>query len=147
MQLTSPAFANNQPIPDKYSCNGANISPPLAISQVPAGAQTLALIVDDPDAASGTWIHWLVWNIIPSTTSIAENTIPTGAVEGTTSFGKPGYGGPCPPNPPVHHYRFKLYALDTLLDISANSKVVDLQAAMSGHVLETTVLIGTYQKS
>src|SRR5260370_33348157 len=116
MNISSPAFANNQPIPDKYTCTGDNINPPLEFSHIPAQAKSLVLMVDDPDAPSGLWVHWTIFNMPPSITHIAENTKPETGTEGITSFGKPGYGAPCPPLG-THRYFFKLYALDTTLTL------------------------------
>src|SRR5438874_13828697 len=114
MTLSSPAFANNGEMPKKYGCSasgGAAVSPPLTIAVVPQEAKSLALIVDDPDAPGGTFTHWVVWNIAPTTTSIAEGLPPAGASEGRSSSGKNGYAAPCPPSG-EHHYVFTLYALD-----------------------------------
>ena len=145
MKLTSPAFGNNQLIPKKYTCDGEDINPPLEISEVPEGAKSLVLIVDDPDAPMGTWDHWIVWNIDPATSLIEENSLPEGAVEGINSFGKQPYGGPCPPGG-THHYHFKLYALDTKLSLGASSKKRDVEKAMEGHILDWTDLVGLYQR-
>jgi hypothetical protein len=145
MTITSPAFKNNKHIPAKYTCDGENVNPPLEIKDVPGNAQSLVLISDDPDAPGGTWVHWTVWNIDPKTTEIAENSVPEGAVEGVTDFGKPGYGGPCPP-PGTHRYFFKLFALDTKLDLSENTTAKDLEAAMEGHIIEKAELIGLYRR-
>lgn len=131
LTLTSSAFANNGAIPSKYTCDGANVSPPLAISGVPTGTKSLALTVEDPDAPGGTFTHWVAWKIPPSTTSIAEAAHL--GTEEPNGFGKPGYGGPCPPNG-LHHYVFTLYAMG------------DEAPPSSGHVLAQTQLIGTYQK-
>lgn len=136
MKLTSPAFQNNAVIPARYTCDGENVNPPLTISEVPAGTQSLALIVHDPDAPRGNWTHWLLWNIDPATTSIAENSVPAGAVQGVTDFGSAAWGGPCPPSG-THRYIFTLYALDAKLDLSA----------MQGHILEEAELVGNYQRS
>lgn len=144
MKITSSAFDHEGDIPSKYTCDGANINPALAISEVPAQAKSLVLISDDPDAPAGTWVHWTVWNIDPGTTEIAENSAP-GGVEGVTNFGKPGYGGPCPPSG-THRYYFKLYALDTTLDLPASTDAKGLEAAMQGHVLAETVLMGRYSR-
>lgn len=141
MKLTSTAFTGE--IPPVYTCDGQNINPPLSISEVPAEAQSLVLIVDDPDAPRGDWVHWLVWNISPATTEISENSVP--GTEGTTDFGEIGWGGPCPPSG-VHRYFFKLYALDTSLDLPTSTTKADLLAAMEGHILVTNELIGTYQR-
>lgn len=144
MQITSPAFTNNQNIPAKYTCDGDDVNPPLVISEVPDKTQSLALVVSDPDAPSGNWIHWLLWNLDPKTTIIAENTPATGAVEGTNSFGKKSFGGPCPPSG-VHRYFFKLYALDTKLDLASTSRDKDFETAIVGHVLAKAELLGLYE--
>lgn len=145
MTISSPAFENNSQIPQKYTCDGQNTSPPLTISDVPEKAQSLVLIVDDPDAPAGTWTHWLVWNIDPKTTEIAENSLPSGALEGVTSFDKPGYGGPCPPSG-THRYYFKLYALSTKLDLSPQVDKAQLEEAMADHILERSEIVGLYSR-
>lgn len=145
MKLTSPVFTNNQSIPQKYTCDGQDISPPLQISEVPEGTASLVLIIDDPDAPMGTWDHWVVWNINPSTTSIEEDGVSEGAVQGMNSFGKQPYGGPCPPSG-THHYYFKLYALDTRLELDVSSKKKDVEVAMEGHILDRAELVGLYQR-
>jgi Raf kinase inhibitor-like YbhB/YbcL family protein len=144
MKLTSPAFENNQEIPSEYTCDGADISPELNIGDVPENAKSLALIMDDPDAPGGTWVHWVVWNIPPDTKKIAKDAEPEG-IQGTTSFGKQGYGGPCPPSG-THRYIFKLYALDTTLDLEEGSDKKELEAAMQGHIIEKTELTGPYKR-
>ncbi len=143
MQLTSPAFPANQTIPSLYTCDGDNVNPPLEMSGVPTNTQSLTLIVDDPDAPAGDWVHWLVWNIDPQITHLAENSVPAGAIQGTTDFGNNLYGGPCPPSG-THHYQFKVYALDIKLDLPPSAAKKDLEAAMAGHILAQTQLIGTY---
>lgn len=145
MKLTSSAFNNNQPIPSKYTCDGENVNPPLTILDVPSGTKNLALTVDDPDAPMGTWVHWILWNIDPKTSEIAENSVPAGSIQGMTNFGKPGYGGPCPPSG-THRYFFKLYALDTILSTLSSSKKEDLEKAFAEHVLDKTELIGLYNR-
>ena len=145
MKLTSPAFENNQSIPSKYTCDGEDINPPLQIDEVPEEAKSLVLIVDDPDAPMGTWDHWVVWNIDPSTSLIKENKVPEGAVEGKNDFGKNSYGGPCPPAG-AHHYHFKLYALDTKLELDSSSKKGEVEKSMEGHILDWVELIGLYQR-
>lgn len=145
MKLTSPAFENNQSIPSKYTCDGEDINPPLQIDEVPEGTKSLVLIVDDPDAPLGTWEHWIVWNINPSTSLIEENKVPEGAVEGKNDFGKNSYGGPCPPTG-THHYHFKLYALDKILELDSSSKKDALEKAMAGHILDWVELIGLYKR-
>jgi hypothetical protein len=143
MKLTSPVFSDNGVLPEKYGCHGIDINPPLEISDVPAAAKSLALVIDDPDAPGGSFIHWLVFNINPATASIAENSAPAEAVVGINSFGANNYGGPCPPSG-THRYVFKLYALDSALNLDAQSNVKKIISAMNGHVLEQTELIGAY---
>lgn len=145
MEIKSSVFKNNQYIPAKYTCDGDNINPPLEFSNVPSQAKSLVLIVDDPDAPSGTWVHWVVFNIDPKLKKIFENSAPSTAIEGITSFGRIGYGGPCPPSG-IHRYFFKLYALDTKLDLNKNANKNDVEAAMNGHVLATAELIGLYKR-
>ncbi len=145
MQLKSSAFADGGSIPSKYTCDGQDISPPLQISGVPDGAESLALVMDDPDAPTGTFDHWLVWNIPPDTTDIPEDTEPEG-VQGRTDFGNLGYGGPCPPSG-THTYRFKLYALDARLDLAEGARKADLESAMEGHILGQAGLNGKYSRS
>lgn len=146
MKITSSSFAHNQNIPPKYTCDGENINPPLQFSDIPADAKSLVLISDDPDAPMGTWVHWILWNIDPKTTEISEKSVPAGAIEGTTSFGETGYGGPCPPSG-VHRYFFKLYALDTKLDLPISVKKEDLEKAMQQHILASAEMIGLYTRS
>lgn len=145
MKLTSTAFETNGPIPSQYTCDGQNVSPQLVIGDVPPAAKSLALIVDDPDAPAGDWVHWLVWNIDPKTAEIREGAVPPGAVQGRTDFGNNRWGGPCPPSG-VHHYQFKLYALDATLDLPENAAKKDLEKAMEEHTVEQYTLVGTYQR-
>jgi hypothetical protein len=145
MKLTSPAFTQNNFIPAKYTCDGENINPTLLINDVPPKAQSLALIMDDPDAPMGTWVHWLVWNIDPKIKEIAENSVPADAIEGLTSFGKTGYGGPCPPSG-THRYFFKLYALDKKIDLTSKSKKDDLEKTIQGHIIDQAELVGLYRR-
>lgn len=145
MKLTSSAFENNQSIPSKYTCDGEDINPPLQISEVPEGAKSLVLIVDDPDAPMGTWVHWVVWNIDPSISLIEEDDVPEGGVEGLNDFGKNSYGGPCPPSG-THHYHFKLYALDKTLELDPSSKKEEVEKAMEGSILDWVELVGLYQR-
>jgi len=144
MELTSTAFVEQGRIPSQHTCQGADASPPLAIADVPGGAQSLALVVDDPDAPGGTWDHWVVWNIPPATAAIAEGAEPTG-VAGKNDFDVLGYRGPCPPSG-THRYVFKLYALDTMLPLKQGSRKRDLEKAMQGHILAQATLVGTYAK-
>jgi Raf kinase inhibitor-like YbhB/YbcL family protein len=150
MKLTSPAFGEGEMIPKKYTCDGDNLSPPLAWSGVPQNAQALALIADDPDAPSGTWVHWVVFNLRPGSAGLPEGITASrapeeAAVQGTNSFRKVGYGGPCPP-PGTHRYFFKLYALDGPLALAANATAQDVQAAIQGHVLAEGQLMGRYKR-
>lgn len=145
MKLESPAFEHNQKIPSKYTCDGKNINPPLKIESVPEATKSLVLIMDDPDAPRGTWVHWTLWNISPDTKEIPENSVPAGAVQGQTSFGKPGYGGPCPPSG-THRYFFKLYALDATLELSPQADRATLETAMEGRILDKAELIGLYSR-
>ncbi|MCJ7472289.1 MAG: YbhB/YbcL family Raf kinase inhibitor-like protein [Actinobacteria bacterium] len=143
LMIGSPAFRENEKIPAKFTCDADNVNPQLDISGVSQEAASLVLIVDDPDAPGGTWVHWTIWNIDPGTTSISENSVPSGAVEGVTDFGIPGYGGPCPPSG-THRYFFKLFAMDTTLDLDSSASAADLEAAIQGHVLDSVELIGLY---
>lgn len=145
MKLTSPAFTHNGVIPSEYTCDGNDLSPPLVISDVPANAKSLALIMDDPDAPVGTWDHWVVFDISPSTTQIPKGTEPQGTA-GRNSWGRKGYGGPCPPSG-THRYFFKLYALDTKLNLSEGATKKDLEKAMQGHIIAQAQLMGTYKRS
>ncbi len=131
MKVTSSAFQQGGNIPSKFTCDGANTSPPLQVSDVPSEAKSLVLIVDDPDAPSGLFTHWVVWNISAQTTTIAEGSTPKG-VQGTNDFGKSGYGGPCPPSG-AHRYYFRVFALDRELDLHSGAKRSQLDAAMKGH--------------
>ena len=144
MKLTSSVFQQGGDIPSKFSCDGANTSPPLQISDVPAAAKTLVLIVDDPDAPSGLFTHWLVWNLAPQTSTIAEGSASDG-VHGTNDFGKSGYGGPCPPSG-THRYYFRVFALDRKLDLAKGAKRSQLDAAMKGHVTAQGELMGRYSR-
>ena len=145
MKIASPQFKNNEEMPDKYGCKGTNINPPLIISDVPAGAKSLALIVDDPDAARGNWTHWVMFNIQPETREIAEGSVPAGAVQGTNDFGGANYGEPCPPFG-THRYIFKIYALDTMLDLSAQATKQDLEKAAVGHVSDRAEIVGLFTR-
>lgn len=145
MKLSSPAFQDSQSIPAEYACDGRNISPPLEIDAVPAGAKSLALIMDDPDAPHGTFVHWVVWNLPIFTTEISAGVLLESPCQGTTDFGLTGYGGPCPPSG-THRYFFKLYALDIMLDLAPGSSKSDLEKALEGHVQAYAQLMGTYQR-
>ena len=142
--VKSPAFENNNPIPAKYTCDGADVNPPLNIEGVPEEAKTLVLIVDDPDAPMGTFDHWVVWNIPAATRLIKENSVP--GKEGISSYGKHSYGGPCPPSG-THRYFFKVYALDAELDLKFSSTKRDVEKAMEEHVLAEGELVGLYSRN
>ena len=143
LTIKSIAFSQGGHIPKKYTCEGEDINPPLEIKGIPEKTKTLAIIVEDPDAPNGTFDHWLVWNIPPNE-PIAENHIP--GISGRNSFGKTGYGGPCPPSG-SHRYYFKIYALDINLDLLAGSDKKALQKAMQNHVLASGELMAHYKKS
>ncbi|MGB9601248.1 MAG: YbhB/YbcL family Raf kinase inhibitor-like protein [Limisphaerales bacterium] len=151
MQLKSSAFANGQPIPVKYTGQGKDISPPLEWSDAPAGTKSFAIISDDPDAPVGVWVHWVIYDIPANVTKLDENvptkeTLPTGAKQGINDFGNVGYGGPMPPPGKPHRYFFKLYALDTVLNLKPRASKQQLLRAMQGHILAQAELMGTYQR-
>jgi len=145
MKITSQAFSHNSFIPKKYTCDGENISPPLIITEAPANAKSLVLIVDDPDAPAGTWVHWVVFNIDPTIKEIGENSVPAGAILGKNDFGKLDYGGPCPPSG-THRYFFKIYTLDTTLNLPEGTTKAEAEKSMEGHVLDKEELVGLYKK-
>lgn len=145
MQLSSPAFAYGDDIPTKFTCDGENVNPPLVISEVPQEAKSLVLIVDDPDAPSGTWLHWSLWNIPMTTIEIKENSLPIGSITGTNDFNLTKYRGPCPPSG-THRYFFKLYALDNIINLPEGASLSELEEKMKNHILEEVELIGKYSK-
>lgn len=150
-ELTSSAFKHNANIPQKFTCQGEDVSPALSWGQAPEGTQSIALICDDPDAPMGTWVHWVLWNLPAETTSLEENisksdSLDNGAQQGITDFKRVGYGGPCPPPGNAHRYFFKLYALDTQLNLSNKATKADLEKAMEGHILANGELIGLYKR-
>lgn len=144
MTISSTAFENNGNIPAKYTCDGMDVNPPLRFDNVPE-ARSLALIVDDPDAPMGTWVHWVLWNIDPKTSEIREDSVPKGALQGINDFGKHDYGGPCPPSG-THRYFFKLYALDSTLNLDKNARKADVEKAMKGHILAQAQIVGLYRR-
>ena len=151
LTITSPGFPAEGMIPAKYTCAGANVSPPLSWTGVPAGTRTLALICDDPDAPGGTWVHWVIFNLPVTASTLVEKidtvpTLPNATRQGVNDFGKIGYGGPCPPPGKPHHYFFKLYALDARLSLKAGATKKDLLQAMDGHVVAEGFLMGKYQR-
>lgn len=145
MLVTSTAFENGKEIPKKYTCDGENVNPPISIAGIPPNAQSLAIILDDPDAPTGVWNHWIVWGIGGGVKVINENSVPMGASLGTNNFGKLDYKGPCPPGG-THRYFFRVYALDIKPALLKGSKRVDLEAAMRGHILTQAELMGTYTR-
>lgn len=150
LKVTSTAFKEGGMIPPKYTADGQDVSPPLAWEGVPDGARSIALICDDPDAPMGTWVHWLLWNLPPELTGLDEDTPPdaeltNGVRQGTTDFGRTGYGGPAPPSG-VHRYFFKVYALDTMLDLRAGATKPELEKAIKGHILAQGQLMGKYTR-
>lgn len=145
LKITSAAFADREAIPAKYTCDGRDINPPLAWTGIPAGTKSLALIMDDPDAPVGTWVHWVVWNISPETRAIGENSVPSGALQGKNDWKRNNYGGPCPPSG-THRYFIKLYALDAVPDLGPSTVKADLERAMTGHILARGELMGTYRR-
>jgi Raf kinase inhibitor-like YbhB/YbcL family protein len=149
--LVSPAFPNGEPIAARYTCDGADLSPALAWSEVPAASQSLALIADDPDAPAGTWTHWLLWNIPARATLLAENApkidvLDNGARQGINDFQRIGYGGPCPPPGKPHRYFFRLFALDARLDLKPGATRAQLELAIQPHLLAETHWMGTYKR-
>jgi Raf kinase inhibitor-like YbhB/YbcL family protein len=150
MEVKSTAFQDGGMIPKQYTCDGQNISPPLSWTGVPAGTKSLVLIMDDPDAPRGTWVHWVLFNIPPDTRSLAENvprtsSLPNGAKHGNNSWPKLGYGGPCPPGG-THRYYFKVYALDTVLNLKTGAKKAQLLKAIDGHILAEGQIMGRYAR-
>lgn len=145
MKILSSAFKNNTNIPSKYACDGDDVNPPLEFIDIPEKAKSLVLIIDDPDAPTKTWVHWVVYNISPNATGVDENSVPKNGIEGMTDFGKPGYGGPCPPSG-THRYFFKLYALDIVLDLPEGATKQMVEQKMQGHIIDQSELIGLYSK-
>jgi Raf kinase inhibitor-like YbhB/YbcL family protein len=151
MQLTSTAFAEGTSIPVRYTCDDKNLSPPLRWNGAPAGAKTLVLIADDPDAPRGTWVHWVLYDLPVGVTELPEDVahtqyIPAGARQGLNDFKHLGYGGPCPPPGKPHRYFFKLYALDTELSLKPGATKKEVESAMEKHILAQGQLIGIYQR-
>ena len=145
MRIKSPAFEENQPIPVTFTCNGENHNPPLEFTDVPSETQSLALIMDDPDATSGIFTHWLIWNIPPEAIKIEEGIVPEGSEEGLNSAGQKGYMGPCPPSG-THRYFFKLYALNKRFSVSSNITKKELEDEISNSLVDKAEFIGTYGK-
>jgi Raf kinase inhibitor-like YbhB/YbcL family protein len=151
MQITSTAFREGQPIPEEYTCDEKNASPPLQWTGAPESTKSLVVIADDPDAPVGTWVHWVLYDLPPSVSALPEGLpksqhTPQGAKQGLNDFKHLGYGGPCPPPGKPHRYFFKLYALDTVLNLRPGSRKQDVERAMDKHVLAEGHLMGTYQR-
>ena len=151
MAITSSAFNEGARIPDRFTCSGEDVSPALTWSGAPEGTRSFALICDDPDAPSGTWVHWVIYGIPQDARGLPEavphdSTLSGGVRQGTTDFGRTGYGGPCPPRGAPHRYFFKLYALDTTPDLQAGVTKAQLLAEMEGHALAEARLMGTFSR-
>ena len=149
MKISSDAFAANEAIPRKFTCDGPDASPQLAWSEPPAKTQSFALVMDDPDAPVGTWVHWVLYDLPGETRTLAEGVgkqeqLPSGARQGRNDFGKIGYGGPCPPPGNPHRYFFKLYALDGKLNLRAGATKTEVESAMKGKILAHAELVGRY---
>ena len=145
MHVISTVFRDGAPIPQPYSANGQNVNPPLNILEVPESTKSIAVIMHDPDAPSGDFVHWLVWDIPPATESIAANSVPIGAVQGVNGMGHVGYMGPKPPaGSGLHHYVFEVYALDAMLNLPTGINREQLEAAMEGHILAKCSLTGVF---
>lgn len=151
LRLTSPVFASGKPIPDPFTCTSRNVSPPLRWTGVPKEAKSLALICDDPDAPRKTWVHWVVYDLPVKLAGLPEGVpktdkLPTGGLQGINDFHKVGYDGPCPPKGGPHRYFFKLYALDTTLNLKPRATKAAVLKAMKGHVVAKAQLLGTYKR-
>ncbi len=146
MKLTSTDFIDGGTIPKRFTCDDENASPNLQISSVPTNAKSLALVMDDPDAPSGTFTHWLVWNLAPDLKEFVVNTVPPDAIQGRNDFGKSAYGGPCPPSG-EHRFYFRLYALDIPVKLPAGTPRKALEKTMAGHIIGQSVLMGRYVRS
>jgi Raf kinase inhibitor-like YbhB/YbcL family protein len=149
--ISSAAFQNGGDIPRKFTCEGADVSPELSWTAPPSGTQSVALIADDPDAPVGTWTHWVLYDLPPTTTALPENVakmdeLPSGGRQGRNDFKKIGYGGPCPPPGKPHRYFFKLYALDSKLNLKPGASKQELEQAMQGHILQRAELMGKYHR-
>ena len=151
-RIESPVFQDKENLPAQYTCDGANISPPLAWTEAPQGTQSFALILEDPDAPAGTWVHWVLYDLPAGTTQLPEGiqsteTLADGSKHGVTDFRKADYGGPCPPPGNAHRYVFKLYALDQVLGLPPKVSKAELLVAMNGHVLAHAEVVGNYKRS
>lgn len=145
MNLRCPSFSDGGLIPATYTCQGDDVRPPLFIVDPPESVKSFAIIVSDPNASSGDFVHWLIWDISPSVRDIEERMTPLGAIEGTSDFGEVGWGGPCPPSG-THRYEFRLYALDAVIGLSPTSTKREVRAALEGHIIGESLLVGFYRK-
>lgn len=143
IQITSTAFKEGDKIPRMYTCDDINVSPALSWTGVPSGTASLTLIMDDPDAPSGTWVHWVLYNLTPDVAGLEQAKAGVG-VEGKNDFNRSGYGGPCPPRGANHRYFIKIYAVDTQLDLKSGATKAQVEAAMRGHILAQGQLMGRY---
>jgi hypothetical protein len=146
LSIQTPAFPPNGTIGHHYTCDGGDVNPRILLRNIPSNAKSLAIVVDDPDVIGEPWVHWVVWNINPSREEIPEDSVPPSATEGTTSFGEPGYRGPCPPPGEEHHYTFKVYALNTQLSLPETARKEELLRAMLGHIIEENSVTGVYRR-
>jgi len=151
IEVRSSAFGEGERIPSEFTCDGANVSPPIVWSGIPPHTQSIAIIVDDPDVPSGDWAHWVIYDLPPSLMGIqagapASEKLPAGGIQGRTNFGRIGYGGPCPPKG-AHRYFFKVYTLDAMLHLKSGATKKELLEAMRGHVLGEGALMGRYERS
>lgn len=138
-------FGEGEKIPERYTCDGDEVNPPLEFSGIPENCKSLVLILDDPDSPSKTWVHWILWNLDPKTAKIPENCVPNECIQGINDFGKVGYGGPCP-REGTHNYRFRVYALDSELNLREGSTVRELENALDDHIIDSAVLTGVYSQ-
>ncbi len=145
ISLTSPAYGEGEMIPARFTADGKDLHPPYRMNGVPEEARSLALLMEDPDAPAGTWVHWVVWNLPPDLRELPEGSLPSGAVEGLNSWGRKGYGGPSPPGG-THRYILELYALDTRLELPPSTTAAGLRKAVAGHVLARGRLMGRYRR-
>ncbi len=146
LTISSPAFYDKSYIPVKYTCQGSDVNPPLFFKNVPPRTKSLVLIIEDPDAAGGAFTHWILWNINPKIEEIKEDAFPKGAQQGINDFGTNGYGGPCPPYGNAHRYLFKLFAINTMLNINGHVTRQALEEAIHGHVISGAMLTGLYKR-
>jgi len=144
MELKS-VFEEGERIPEKYTCDGDNVNPPLEITNIPEKTRSMVLVIDDPDAPRKIWVHWVVWNIFP-VERIEENSVPQKAIQGINDFGKRAYVGPYPPDG-IHRYKFRIYALNTVLNLDSSAEKADVEKAMKGKILDEATLTGLYSKS